>query len=47
MDHTNNHSHSEEKGLFYTYFGKNGSATAAFLYFLVLLVALYSFLRWG
>ncbi len=46
MEHTNDHS-AEKSGLFYTYLGEGGSAVVAFLYFLILLGCLYTFLRWG
>jgi len=48
MDHSHDHSsHSEKSGLFYTYFGENGSAVIAFLYVLFLVGCIYGFLRWG
>ncbi len=49
MEHTQDHStnHEEKSGLFYTYFGESGSAFAAFIFFLLLLVCIFSFLKWG
>jgi hypothetical protein len=49
MEHSHDQSpnHSEQHGLFYTYFGESGSAVAAFLYFLFLFGCIYSFLKWG
>jgi len=46
-----NHEHStgnqEKGGLFYTYFGETGAAATAFIYFLILAICIFSFLRWG
>ncbi len=49
MENTQDHSgdHHEQSGLFYTYFGENGSAVMAFLIFLMLLTCIFSFIKWG
>ena len=35
------------KGLWYTYFGKGGAGAFAFIWILLLLFWIYSVLRWG
>jgi hypothetical protein len=43
----NHHSPSENKGLWYTYFGTTGAAVFAFLWLLVALSWIFGVVKWG
>ncbi|MCX6291955.1 MAG: hypothetical protein NT126_09365 [Bacteroidetes bacterium] len=48
MDHSNHPAaHPEKYSLFYTYFGETGASVTAFIYFLFLLICIFSFVNWG
>ena len=37
----------QNQGIWYTYFGKGGSAAFAFLWILITLIWIFSVLKWG
>ena len=37
----------QNQGIWYTYFGKGGAATFAFLWILITLIWIFSVLKWG
>jgi hypothetical protein len=46
MSH-DNHSVNEKKGLWYTYLGSGGASAVAFLWIVLLLIWIFSVLKWG